>query len=215
MTHFIAKRYWRDDKLLMSSVLAWLTERQIQGRSYLTDWQSFKKFYIKNDSSSKKGKRKQQSSVFTKPTLVDMEKSHCSVVRSNKHCKPPPEPGRIHLEVYTVRRHLQELCGIYEWRATRQDQPNRVVYVGSTCTRCGHYEPLQSRILGYCSHGNHKAALINDALTKGYTLEVRYKQACNEPQARNLENEPLDMYDYAWNKRRNGGKGGIRLLPIW
>ena len=111
--------------------------------------------------------------------------------------------------------NLQELCGIYEWRAIRQDQPNRVVYVGSTCTRCGHYEPLQSRILRYCSHGNHKADLINDALTKGYTLEVRYKQACNEPQARNLENELLDMYDYAWNKRRNGAKGGIRLLPIW
>ena len=106
MTHFIAKRYWRDDKLLMSSVLAWLTERQIQERSYLTDWQSFKRFYIQNDSSSKKGKRKQQSSVSTKPTLVDMEKSHCSVVRSNKHCKPPPEPGRIHLEVYTVRRQF-------------------------------------------------------------------------------------------------------------
>ena len=36
--------------------------------------------------------------------------------------------------------NLPELCGIYEWRAIRQDQPNRVVYVGSTCTRCGHYE---------------------------------------------------------------------------
>ena len=116
---------------------------------------------------------------------------------------------------YILNDHnLIELCGIYEWRAVRQDQPNRVIYVGSTCTRCGHYEPLQSRILGYCSHGNHKADLINDALTKGYTLEVRYKQAWNEQQARNLENELLDMYDYAWNKRRNGGKRGIRLLPI-
>ena len=70
--------------------------------------------------------------------------------------------------------NLPELCGIYEWPAIRQDQPNRVVYVGSTCTYCGHYEPLQSRILVYCSHGNHKADLINDALTKGYTLGVRY-----------------------------------------
>ena len=25
--------------------------------------------------------------------------------------------------------NLPELCGIYEWRAIRQDQPNRVVYV--------------------------------------------------------------------------------------
>ena len=69
--------------------------------------------------------------------------------------------------------NLPEFCGIHEWRAIRQDQPNRDVYLGSTCTRCGHYEPLQSRNLRYCSHGNHKAALINDALTKGYTLEVR------------------------------------------
>ena len=49
--------------------------------------------------------------------------------------------------------NLPELCGSYEWRAIRQDQPNRVVYDGSTCTLCGHYEPLQSRILVYCSHG--------------------------------------------------------------
>ena len=27
-------------------------------------------------------------------------------------------------------RNLIELCGIYEWRAVRQDQPNRVIYVG-------------------------------------------------------------------------------------
>ena len=86
--------------------------------------------------------------------------------------------------------NLPELYGIYEWRVIGQDQPYRVVYVGSTCTRCGNsYEPLQSRILGYCSHGNHKADLINDALTKGYTLEVRYKQAWNELQARKLSGE--------------------------
>lgn len=109
--------------------------------------------------------------------------------------------------------NLPELCGIYEWRAIRQGEPNRVVYVGSTCIRCGNYEPLQSRILGYCSHGDHKEDLINDALRKGYTLEVRYKQAGNEPQARKLENELLDMYDYAWNERRNGGKTGLRQLP--
>lgn len=110
--------------------------------------------------------------------------------------------------------NLPELCGIYEWRAIRRDQPNRVVYVGRTCTRCGHYEPLQSRILRDCSSGSHKKGLINDALTKVYILEVRYKQAGNEQQARNLENELLDMFDYAWNERRNGWKLGIRLLPI-
>ena len=85
----------------------WLSlARQIQKRSYLTDWQSFKRFYTQNDASSKKGKRKQQSSVSTKPTLVDMEDSHGTAVQWNKHCKPPPEPGRIHLEIYTVRQQF-------------------------------------------------------------------------------------------------------------
>ena len=108
--------------------------------------------------------------------------------------------------------NLAELCGIYEWRAIRQYQSPRVVYVGSTCTRRGNYEPLQSRILGYCWHGNHKAALINDTLTKGYTLEVRYKQTFNEADARQQENDLLDVYDYAWNKRCNGGINGIRYI---
>ena len=62
-------------------------------------------------------------------------------------------------------------------------------------------------------HRNHKAALITDALTKGYTLEVRYKQRFNEADARQQENDLLDMYDYAWNERRNGGRRSIRLLP--
>ena len=85
----------------------WLSlARQIQKRSYLTDRQSFKRLYTENGASSKKGKRTQQSSVSTKPTLVDMEKSHRSAVQWNKHCKPPPEPGRIHLEIYTVRRQF-------------------------------------------------------------------------------------------------------------
>ena len=67
-------------------------------------------------------------------------------------------------------------------------------------------------IAGYCWHGNHKAALINDTLTKGYTLEVRYKQTFNEADARQQENDLLDVYDYAWNKRCNGGINGIRYI---
>ena len=47
-----------------------------------------------------------QSSVSTKPKLVDMEDSHGSAVQWNKHCNPPPEQSRIHLEIYTVRRHI-------------------------------------------------------------------------------------------------------------
>ena len=110
--------------------------------------------------------------------------------------------------------NLLELCGIYEWRAIRQHQPNRVVYVGSTCTRRGICEKLPSRILGYCNHGNHKKDQINQALRRGYTLEVRYKKAKDEDDAKKQENDLLDKYDYAWNKRRNGGNNGIRdILP--
>ena len=112
--------------------------------------------------------------------------------------------------------HLTELCGIYEWRAIQQDQPNRVIHVGSTCTRqCGsNFEKLRSRILGYCNHGNHKKGQINQALRRGYTLEVRYKKAKDENDAKKQENDLIDKYDYAWNKRCNGGNNGIRdILP--
>ena len=100
--------------------------------------------------------------------------------------------------------NLLELCGIYEWRAIRQGQPNRVIYVGSTCTRRGICEKLRSRILGYFNHGNQKEHLINQALRRGYTLEVRYKKTENENDAKKQENDLLKKYNYAWNKRCNG-----------
>ena len=84
-----------------------------------------------------------------------------------------------------------------------------VVYVGSTCTRHGICKKLRSRILGYCNHGSHKKHQINQALGRGYTLEVRYKKAKNENDAKKQENDLLDKYDYAWNKRRNGSMRDI------
>ena len=49
-------------------------------------------------------------------------------------------------------------------------------------------------IMNYCGaetsggqQGNHKTALINDPLTKGYRLAVRYKQAYDEANARKQE----------------------------
>lgn len=95
------------------------------------------------------------------------------------------------------------LCGIYEWKATRPDQPDRVVYVGSTCTRNDGCERLKSRIIRYCKYGNHKKELISDALSNGYELWVRYKQAEGEECAKKMENELLAKYDYAWNTREN------------
>ena len=95
---------------------------------------------LSDGSSWKKVQRKQQSSVSAKPKLVGLEDSRSTGVWWNKHCKPLDDSN------------LTELCGIYEWRAIRrQDQPNRVVYVGSTCTRFdnNYYELLRSRILGW------------------------------------------------------------------
>ena len=105
-----------------------------------------------------------QSSVSTKPKLVDMEDSHGSAVQWNKHCNPPPEQSRIHLEIYTVRRQFTRTLWNL-WMASYSTGPAKSSRLrwNCTCTRCGHYEPLESRILGYCNHGNHKAALINAA----------------------------------------------------
>lgn len=101
------------------------------------------------------------------------------------------------------------LCGIYEFQV-RGTLPNQlqsaVVYVGSTCPRQadgGNCRRLNSRIINYCRHGNHKADLINDALNRGYELWVRYKQAGSPVEAQDWENTLLDEYDYAWNYRNN------------
>lgn len=43
---------------------------------------------------------------------------------------------------------------------------------------------------------------------------VRVKDAKSEKDAQDQENALLDKYDYAWNKRRNGGVAGMRdILP--
>ena len=102
-----------------------------------------------------------------------------------------------------------ERCGIYEWQARKSGQPDRVVYVGSTCRCSTRSGPLRARILEYCTNGSHKKDLINDALSRGYELWVRV-QVVERPypdgidDAQDLENAFLDTYNYAWNKRRNG-----------
>ena len=110
------------------------------------------------------------------------------------------------------------LCGIYEFQAkgTKKGQlESAVVYVGSTCPRKkddGVCLRLKSRIIGYCKYGNHKEILINDALSRGYELWVRYKEAGSVKEAQEWENDLLGKYDYAWNQRCNGGKHGIREI---
>jgi len=115
----------------------------------------------------------------------------------------PDQEGFMWSNIDDALCEVGGLCGIYEWKATRPDQPDRVVYVGSTCTRNDRCQRLKSRIIRYCKYGNHKEELINDALSKGYELWVRYKQAEDEERAKELENDLLAKYDYAWNIREN------------
>lgn len=115
----------------------------------------------------------------------------------------PNQRGFMWSNIENALADVGRLCGIYEWKATRAGQPDRVVYVGSTCTRNEECQRLKSRIIRYCKYGNHKKDHINHALRNGYELYVRYKEASNEDEAKEMENELLYRYDYAWNERRN------------
>ena len=94
-------------------------------------------------------------------------------------------------------------CGIYEWQARKQGQPNMVVYVGSTCR---DRDSLRRRIREYCNNGSHNEDLINEALRRGYELWVRVKSSGGRvprQNAINMENVLLARYDYAWNRINN------------
>lgn len=115
--------------------------------------------------------------------------------------RPTGQNGYRREDLTTLFHPFAHSCGIYEWRAIRNDKVV-VVYIGSTCTT--KYGRLSTRIKKYCSDGSHKKSYINDALEKEYALEVRLKPAQDKLEAERLENELLDKYDYAWNERRNG-----------
>ena len=122
----------------------------------------------------------------------------------------PGQPGYMWSNIRTVLNEVAGFCGIYEIqvRGTLPSQlQSAVVYVGSTCPRQadgGQCRRLKNRIINYCRHGNHKIDLINYALSRGYELWVRYKQAGSPGEAQAWENTLLAMYDYAWNVRNNG-----------
>ena len=47
---------------------------------------------------------------------------------------------------------------------------------------------------------------MDDALERGYELQVRSEKAKNQEDARKQERKLLKKYNYAWNKRSNGGR---------
>lgn len=119
-----------------------------------------------------------------------------------------PNQGFICPSIRSAFSSQARHCGIYEWRAkgTLANQPNYVVYIGSTCR--AKPGALRGRILEYCTNGSHKSVLIDDALRRGYELWVRVKiNEENNPsrlKAEDMENLLLNKYDYAWNTRING-----------
>ena len=113
--------------------------------------------------------------------------------------------GFISLGIRNAFPNEVRRCGIYEWQARKQGQPNRVVYVGSTCK---DRDSLRRRIKEYYQYQSHKEVLINEALRRGYELWVRVKPSggpAPRQHARNMENALLAKYDYAWNIRNNEG----------
>ena len=139
----------------------------------------------------------------------------------------PGQPGYMWSNIRNVLNEVAGLCEIYEFqvRGTLPGQlQSAIVYVGSTyvtvisnipstCPRGedrGLCRKLNSRIINYCRHGNHKADLLNDALRRKYELWVRCKQARSAEEAQAWENALLAAYDYAWNVRNNGN---IRAVP--
>ena len=83
----------------------------------------------------------------------------------------PDQPGYMWSNIRNVLNEVAGLCGIYEFqvRGTLPGQlQGAIVYVGSTCPRGADgrlCRKLNSRIINYSRHGNHKAFQINDALS--------------------------------------------------
>ena len=116
------------------------------------------------------------------------------------------QPGLIctrQVENFLHENGYQRKCGIYEWGAKRRSDPishMKVVYIGCSCSSEGRR--LKGRIMDYCMRGSHKHEEINYALQQGYTLYVRVKETDNTTQAAEAaENELLQKYNYAWNRR--------------
>ena len=118
----------------------------------------------------------------------------------------PRGPDQSGFRIKNVNVPNGEACGIYEWRAVN-DRQNVVVYVGSTCRAEGR--PLEDRIQEYLLNGSHLEEHFNEALDRDYEMEFRTKPARGLRQARAMENELLEEYNYAWNMRQNAPQRDI------
>ena len=102
------------------------------------------------------------------------------------------------VELKKLKESIDGKSGIYELRLNKEGK-TCVVYIGSSCAEGGLY----TRLSQYVRNGDHKAPLIQIALSEGATIEARactYKD-CETAQAR--ENEVLAKFDYLWNIRNN------------
>ena len=89
--------------------------------------------------------------------------------------------------------------GIYELCLMKKGKRTVVVYIGSSCDKCG----LCNRLSQYARDGSHKALLIQKALSEGATIGARasFYKLCETAHVR--ENEILEKVDYPWNIRSN------------
>ena len=123
-------------------------------------------------------------------------------------------PGRKKPDI----SHIPETMGIYElavWKCESRKWCKKVVYLGSS-------KDLNRRLKEYQVNGSHKDKKINKILYHGMTLQARYLepgqsraqltnhnyiQFGGEParlyKHQKAENALLEIYNYAWNDRRN------------
>lgn len=101
------------------------------------------------------------------------------------------------------------------WLNLNRRKKGDVVLVEETMEHGSCCPKMQNRIVDYTIHGNHKTKEINDALKRKCTLWVRFKPAEDEEEAKNMEDELLSRYNYAWNVRNNGVRPILAMAINW
>ena len=126
-----------------------------------------------------------------------------------------PRTARQHYYNKKTRQQLETQCrddgdcaGVYELKVKGNGE-DRVVYIGSTHRETGR--SLYDRISEYMLDGSHIGEIIQRALDRGFEVHVRWLKIKRDlfPEedlgelAEDVENEYLEEFNYAWNKRSN------------